>query len=71
MNCSRYYVKVEDLLRNHQVLSNQLYISHNITNFKDYINSANDSVICLKNLMLPSPDLSSKVTALILQDMIT
>lgn len=70
MNCSRYYVKVEDLLRNHQVLSNQLYITHDITHFKDYIHSVNNSVICLKNLMQPSPDLSSKVTALILQDMI-
>lgn len=71
MNCSRYYVKIEDLLLNHQVLYKQLYLTHNITHFSDYIHSTNDSVICLQNIMQSSPDLSSKVTASILQDIIT
>jgi len=71
MNCLQYYVKVVDLLQNHQVLSKQQYLTHNITHFSDYIHSTNNSVICLKNIMQPSPDLTSKVTALILQDIIT
>lgn len=70
MNCSRYHANVEDLFRSPQILNKQLYFTHDITNFRDYIYSSNDSIICLKNMMKSTPDLSSKVTASILQDII-
>lgn len=71
INCSRYHANTHDLFLNHHILSERLFHTHDIAHFSQYIQPTNDSIICLQNVMQSSPDLSSKVTVSILQNIIT